>query len=198
MLMPAIGPDGSIPQLSAQVLTLQATNLTAKDLSLTVLAPASMASPPSVVSLNSTPSTPCMNSFIGFSEGNARLGALDTEDRGTATLPRLHSTSLPSVRQTESVTGMVPLALKEQNISAADIMADSSLACTHLWLQSTVPLGCVPSHSTTTVRLELLPLTDGIITLDTLQIAAKDRDAIYVPEKPLKIYSTSSIASGIV
>jgi hypothetical protein len=38
-----------------------------------------------------------------------------------------------------------------------------------------VLLRCVPSLSTKTVRLELLPLTDGIITLDTLQIAAKER-----------------------
>nr|GFD24385.1 hypothetical protein [Tanacetum cinerariifolium] len=39
-----------------------------------------------------------------------------------------------------------------------------------MWLKSRVPLGCVPSRSTVTVKLELLPLTDGIITLDSLQI----------------------------
>lgn len=198
MLKPAVGPDGTISQLSAQVLTLQATNLTEDNLNLTVLAPASMASLPSVVSMNSTPSTPCVSSYMGFSEGKGRAGILDTEDGGIVTLPKLRSMSLPSVRPIETITGMTPLILKEQNISAADIMADSNSACTHLWLQSTVPLGCVPSLSTKTVRLELLPLTDGIITLDTLQIAAKERGVIYVPEKALKIYSTSSITSGII
>lgn len=198
MSKPAVGPDGTISQLSAQVLTLQATNLTEDNLNLTVLAPASMASLPSVVSMNSTPSTPCINSYMNFSEGKGRTGILDIEDGSIAALPRLHSMPLPSVRPVENITGMTPLTLKEQNISAADIMADSNSACTHLWLQSTVPLGCVPSLSTKTVRLELLPLTDGIITLDTLQIAAKERGVIYVPEKALKIYSTSSIASGIV
>jgi hypothetical protein len=38
--------------------------------------------------------------------------------------------------------------------------------------------GCirsVPSQSTATIKLELLPLTDGIITLDTLQIDVKEK-----------------------
>lgn len=34
---------------------------------------------------------------------------------------------------------------------------------------------CVPSQSTATIKLELLPLTDGIITLDTLQIDVKEK-----------------------
>lgn len=34
---------------------------------------------------------------------------------------------------------------------------------------------CVPSQSMATVKLELLPLTDGIITLDTLQIDVKEK-----------------------
>jgi len=34
---------------------------------------------------------------------------------------------------------------------------------------------CVPSQSTATIKLELLPLTDGIITLDTLQINVKEK-----------------------
>jgi hypothetical protein len=33
----------------------------------------------------------------------------------------------------------------------------------------------VPSQSTATIKLELLPLTDGIITLDTLQIDVKEK-----------------------
>lgn len=44
---------------------------------------------------------------------------------------------------------------------------------------------CVPSKSTATVKLELLPLTDGIITLDTLQIAVKEKG---------KLLPTSSIS----
>ena len=34
---------------------------------------------------------------------------------------------------------------------------------------------CVPAQSTATIKLELLPLTDGIITLDTLQIDVKEK-----------------------
>lgn len=34
---------------------------------------------------------------------------------------------------------------------------------------------CVPARSSTTVKLELLPLTDGIISLDTLQISVKEK-----------------------
>lgn len=34
---------------------------------------------------------------------------------------------------------------------------------------------CVPSKSTATIKLELLPLTDGIITLDSLQISVKEK-----------------------
>lgn len=33
----------------------------------------------------------------------------------------------------------------------------------------------VPSHTTATIKLELLPLSDGIITLDTLQIEVKEK-----------------------
>ncbi|XAR64746.1 hypothetical protein NMG60_11008554 [Bertholletia excelsa] len=51
-------PNGRVTQLPVQVLTLQASNLTSEDLTLTVLAPASFTSPRSVVSLNSSPSTP--------------------------------------------------------------------------------------------------------------------------------------------
>lgn len=53
-----------------QILTLQASNLTSEDLTLTVLAPASFTSP-SVVSLNS-PTTP-KSPFVGFAEFLARV-----------------------------------------------------------------------------------------------------------------------------
>ena len=45
---------------------------------------------------------------------------------------------------------------------------------------------CVPSHSTATVKLELLPLTDGIITLDTLQIDVKEKGS-YLPLSTMKL-----------
>ncbi|KAL3631119.1 hypothetical protein CASFOL_024103 [Castilleja foliolosa] len=74
---------------------------------------------------------------------------------------------------------------------------NSDLGCTHLWLQSRVPLGYVPSQSTATVKLEVLPLNDGIITLDSLQVEVKEKGLIYIPEQSLKINATASIATGI-
>ncbi|XP_068643350.1 uncharacterized protein [Aristolochia californica] len=183
----ALGPSGGISQLPVQVLTLQASNLTSDDLTLTVLAPASLNPPPSVVSLNSAPSTP-VSPFTGFPE---IIGPISGMQR---------LTSLPVVPENkkENAVGGRSVSLNEQTISASDVIPSEGLGCTHLWLQSTVPLGCVPSHSTATVKLELLPLTDGIITLDTLQIAVKEKGAIYIPEQSLKIHATSSIATGIV
>ncbi|KAL3629965.1 hypothetical protein CASFOL_026277 [Castilleja foliolosa] len=74
---------------------------------------------------------------------------------------------------------------------------NNDLGCTHLWLQSRVPLGYVPSQSTTTFKLEVLPLTDGIITLDSLQIEVREKGLIYIPEQSPKINATASIATGI-
>ncbi|KAI4328382.1 hypothetical protein L6164_020739 [Bauhinia variegata] len=157
------GPNGRNSQLPVQVLTLQASNLTPEDLTMTVLAPASFTAPPSVVSLNS-PTTP-MSPFVGFAEC---LGRVNNDGRP----------------QTDSASD--------------DVIPSSGLSCTHLWLQSRVPLGCIPSQSTATIKLELLPLTDGIITLDTLQIDVKEKGVIYVPECSLKINATSSISTGIL
>ena len=47
------------------------------------------------------------------------------------------------------------------------------VACTAI--TSYVCIRCVPSQSTATIKLELLPLTDGIITLDSLQIGVKEK-----------------------
>ncbi|XP_006827133.2 uncharacterized protein LOC18422398 [Amborella trichopoda] len=179
-----LGTSGA-SQLPVQVLTLQASNLTSEDLTLTVLAPASFTSPPSVISLNSAPSTP--------------MGASDLKDweQEISSLSRYDTVPLVSVKQKESDGGNRSLSLREPIIPTSDCIANTSLSCTHLWLQSTIPLGYVPSQSTATVRLELLPLTDGIITLDTLQVAVKEKGITYIPEQSLKIYSTSSIATGI-
>ncbi|KAJ0725682.1 hypothetical protein HanPI659440_Chr12g0461641 [Helianthus annuus] len=158
MSKPTLGSDDRIPQLPVQVLTLEASNLTSEDLTLTVLAPASFSCLPSVVSINSTPASPT-----------------DGDSNGPQTGP-----------------------FSEYAISITDVLPTSDLGCTHLWLQSRVPLGCVPCRSTATIKLELLPLTDGIITLDSLQISVKEKGLTYVPEKSLKINATSSISSGII
>jgi len=45
---------------------------------------------------------------------------------------------------------------------------------------------CVPARSSTTAKLELLPLTDGIITLDTLQITAREKGNIFIKKTNLQ------------
>ncbi|CAH8260889.1 unnamed protein product [Arabidopsis lyrata] len=179
------GPHGRASQLPVQILTLQASNLTSEDLSLTVLAPASFTSPPTVVSLNSTPTTP-ISPFLGFSEFTERV---QNEKRNTTMRKHQSLPPIPLETRTENTNG--------ESSNPSDVVPKSGLGCTHLWLQSRVPLGCVPSKSTATIKLELLPLTDGIITLDTLQIHAKEKGRRYIPEQSLKINATSSISSGI-
>ncbi|XP_031284246.1 uncharacterized protein LOC116142970 [Pistacia vera] len=188
------GPNDGITQLPVQVLTLQASNLTSKDLTLTVLAPTSFTSPPTVVSLNSTPSSP-LSPFVGFSEF---AGKVNDDRRGNA-LQKLSSVPLVSENQKQNGDGGVQSVLfNKQSSPVSDVIPSTGLGCTHLWLQSRVPLGCVPSHSTATIKLELLPLTDGIITLDTLQIDVKEKGVAYIPEQSLKINATCSISTGII
>ncbi|KAE8679193.1 PAS/LOV protein B isoform 1 [Hibiscus syriacus] len=74
----------------------------------------------------------------------------------------------------------------------------SGLGCTHLWLQIRVPLGRIPAQSTTTIKMELLPLTDGIITLDSLRIDAKEKGRTYIPDHSPMINATTSISTGII
>ncbi|KAK1309562.1 hypothetical protein QJS10_CPA09g00433 [Acorus calamus] len=185
--------SGKVSQLPVQVLTLQASNLTSENLTLTVLAPASLVAPPSVVPLNSAPETP-VSPFVGFPEF---MGRVDRDRLGPA-VQRL--SSLPTVGESQkesSDTGTRSTSLTDRTISTTDIVSSADLGCTHLWLQSAVPLGCIPSQSSATAKLELLPLTDGIIALDTLQIAVKEKGLTYVPEQSLKIHATSSITTGI-
>ncbi|MBA0751650.1 hypothetical protein Gogos_000561, partial [Gossypium gossypioides] len=161
------GPNEGITQLPVQVLTLQASNLSDEDLTMTVLAPTSLTSPPSVVSLNSSPTTP-MSPFVGFSELAGKAGG---ERRTTAV-------SMPSLSENQKQNGDAGAKFTSSNVQltpTADFIPTLGLGCTHLWLQSRVPLGCVPAQSTATIKLELLPLTDGIITLDTLQIYVKEK-----------------------
>ncbi|KAI8562964.1 hypothetical protein RHMOL_Rhmol03G0077000 [Rhododendron molle] len=157
-------PNERVPQLPVQVLTLQASNLTSEDLTLTVLAPALFTSPPSVVSLNSYPLTP-MSPFVGHSELAGKMNG----ERGSSATQRLTAASLVLENQRHNGGGAVPIS---------DVLPSTDLGCTHLWLQSRVPLGCVPSQSTATIKLELLPLTDGIITLDSLQVDVKEQDVM--------------------
>nr|TKS04136.1 hypothetical protein D5086_0000146910 [Populus alba] len=65
--------------------------------------------------------------------------------------------------------GVQSVSFIEQSSPISDVISSTGLGCTHLWLQSRVPLGCVPVQSTTTIKLELLPLTDGIISLNTFR-----------------------------
>ncbi|XP_059446287.1 uncharacterized protein LOC132177835 [Corylus avellana] len=185
-------PNG-VSQLPVQVLTLQASNLTSEALTLTVLAPASFISVPSVVSLNSSPTTP-MSPFAGFSELTSRVG-----DRRGSAMQRLGSAPFLSDNQKKNGdVGARSVSFNGQASPSSDVVPSTGLGCTHLWLQSRVPLGSVPSQSTATIKLELLPLTDGIITLDTLQIDVKEKGLAYVPEHSLKINATSSISTVIV
>ncbi|CAM8929884.1 unnamed protein product [Rhodiola kirilowii] len=185
---------GNVAQLPVQVLTVQATNYTSEDLTLTVLAPASFTSPPTVVSLNSSPTSP-VSPFIGFAEFAGKLsgetkGILD--QRSSSMPPVLDIQKQFVVNQSQSASNY------EQPVPNCDVIPSTSLNCSHLWLQSRVPLGCVPPRTMATIKLELLPLTDGIITLDTLQIHVKEKGVTYIPECSLKINATSSISSGIV
>ncbi|KAE9595588.1 hypothetical protein Lalb_Chr17g0340371 [Lupinus albus] len=59
-------------------------------------------------------------------------------------------------------------------------------------------ISCIPPQSIATTKLELLPLTDGIITLDSLQIDVKEKGVTYIPECSLKINAISSISKGII
>ncbi|KAK6912738.1 hypothetical protein RJ641_022339 [Dillenia turbinata] len=190
--MSNLRPNEKVSQLPVQVLTLQASNLTSEDLTLTVLAPASFTSPPSVVSFNSSPSSP-NSPFVGFSE----ITQMGVGERRGAAVQRLSSSPVGMENKKQDSDGTQSVSINEQVVSVSDVIPNAGLGCTHLWLQSRVPLGCVPSQSTATIKLELLPLTDGIITLDTLQIDVKEKGLAYIPEHPLKINATSSIASGI-
>ncbi|PUZ67166.1 hypothetical protein GQ55_3G411200 [Panicum hallii var. hallii] len=169
---PSLG--ARVPQLPVQVLTLEATNMTSENLTLTVLAPEASGSS-SVVSLNSAPTTP-NGSYDGVNESAKRSG-LGKQELG---FRRLNSVLATSPKESDNAGNRI----------------SSASGCTHLWLQSAVPLGCVPPRSSTTVKLELLPLSDGIITLDTLQITAREKGLTYIPEHSLEIHATSGISSG--
>ncbi|KAL2662065.1 hypothetical protein AAZV13_02G019700 [Glycine max] len=137
---------GKTCQLPIQILTLQASNLTSEDLTLTVLAPASFTSPLSVVSLNS-PTTP-MSPFLGFSELLVRVNG----ERGIGATQRQSFTLGVKDNEKQSYDG------KAQAVSTSDdVIPGSDLSCTHLWLQSRIPLGHVWATSDV-FHLNPLPL----------------------------------------
>ncbi|KAI9126179.1 hypothetical protein K1719_002600 [Acacia pycnantha] len=164
-------PNERNSQLPVQVLTLQVSNLTSEDLTLTILAPDSFTSLPTVVSLNS-PTTP-VSPFVGFTEC---LGRVNSGRHGGGEFEKRRDDGIP---QTDSIND--------------DIVPNSDLICSHLFLHSRVPLGTTPSQSSATIKVMLLPLIDDIITLDTLQIDVKERGVTYVPEYSLKLHANSSM-----
>lgn len=103
--------------------------MTSEDLTLTVLAPATFASP-SVVSLNS-PTTP-KSPFIGFAEFLARVNG----ERRIGSKWKKGFNSIIKKKEEQSYNG------KAQEVPLKDdVIPSSGINCTHLWLQSRVPLG---------------------------------------------------------
>ncbi|CAA3000117.1 Hypothetical predicted protein [Olea europaea subsp. europaea] len=160
MTRQTVGSNGN--PLPVQVLTLQASNMTSEDLTMTVLAPASFTSPPSVLPLNNSPSSPSSQFVDSF-----ELAERERSDRQVAVMNTINSSPLNKGEKVNDKS--VPIR------AIPDVLPSSDLGCTHLWLQSRVPLGCVPAQSMATIKLEVLPLTDGIITLDSLQIDVKEK-----------------------
>jgi len=115
----------------SQVLTLQASNLTSEDLTLTVLAPVASNSSSLVMPLSSAPTTP-KSASDGLPETTGRAGGLQ----------RLSSMPVSTETQKETnESGKRSISLAQRTGATSDIMSSSDLGCTHLWLQSTVPLG---------------------------------------------------------
>lgn len=128
-----------------QVVSVQATNLTSQDMYLTLLAPSSLAA-----TLLSVPSMPSIDAPV-VSKGTEYCQLLrvredlvvENESAKPNSVLKLSSRrlSLPPVQPMEMVLGVKPMVLKERIFSTSDTSVDSGIARTHLWLQSTVPLG---------------------------------------------------------
>ncbi|XP_051144407.1 uncharacterized protein LOC127260620 isoform X2 [Andrographis paniculata] len=161
-------------QLPIQVLTLQASNMTFDDMTLTFLAPTSYRSP-SEMSNNAT-----------SSHLSLRASSMDIADKVKSDKHEgvVHSLSSASVNQGEdNEDDPQSASVKETPLPQFGMGPVNDLRCTHLWLQSRVPLGCLPSQSTATIKLEVLPLTGGLI---------------FVPEKDLKISASSCIVNAMM
>ena len=129
------------------MVSVQATNLTSQDMNLTLLAPSSLAA--STLSGVSVPASEILVSSKGNEQQQSltvrEVLAMEDEASKPKLTPQLSSRrmSLPPVQPMEMVLGMKPTVLKERIISSSDAAADSGSARTHLWLQSTVPLGYI-------------------------------------------------------
>lgn len=111
--------------------------MTSEDQTLTVLAPASLTYPPSVVSLNSAPTSP-LSPFLGFPEFTGIIGG---GKHGSA-MQRVNSAPLASQNQKQNFDGGArSISLNELASPQSDVIPSSGFGCTHLWLQSRVPLG---------------------------------------------------------
>lgn len=107
--------------------------MTSDDLTLTVLAPASFTSPPSVVTLSNSPLSPLSSPFAS---GNfAERGAGDKQGDALR--------GLSPVQKVDE--GRQTISTNEEVVPTTDAVPNSDLGCTHLWLQSRVPLGYVVS-----------------------------------------------------
>lgn len=110
-----------------QVLTLEASNMTNEDLTLTLLAP-SLPNSPSVASLTLTPPSP--------------MSPYDNNLQNSA-LHRLCSAS--KVLDQGSAEGdnqsRTPGIFKEKTNPISDVLPRNDLGRTHMWLKSRVPLG---------------------------------------------------------
>ncbi|KAE8716080.1 Detected protein of unknown function [Hibiscus syriacus] len=176
-------PGSSERSSQLPVLTLKASNLTSEDLTMTVLAPASFTSPPSVLSLNSYPTTP-RSPFLGFSAFAGKA----SRERHASAMQRLGS--MPTVSESQKQNGDArtrSTSFDEQLPPIANFIPTSALECTHLWLQ----VERVPAQSTATIKMELLPLTEGIITLDSLRIDVKEK-ALSLPVLDRIVFSSLS------
>lgn len=87
---------------------------------MTVLAPASFTSPPSVVSLSNAPVSPFSASTELASDRQATV---------------FHGHKVEDGPQSVSVS--------EQTSPMPDVVPNTDMGCSHLWLQSRVPLGYV-------------------------------------------------------
>eukprot|EP00850_Spirogloea_muscicola_P012682 SM000083S22729 [mRNA] locus=s83:128706:135173:- [translate_table: standard] len=197
--------------IKSQAVSVHATNLTSEELHLTLLAPVSLAAtalgrltfPTSPMHGGPPPRTGSAPAPL-FPHREALNGDHDSPLTGSGER-RAHNRSsssqgplLPPVRRMESLLGAAAVAVSQRQASlsaaAASTAADAPSVAepsprSYLWLQSVAPMGKVPPHSTTTICCELLPLVDGIITLDTLHVSTKQRDVLFIPEKPLQIYA---------
>lgn len=130
------------------MVSVQATNLTSQDMNLTLLAPSNLAA--STLSVVSIPASETPSSSKGSEQQQSltvrEVLAMEDEASKPKLNPQLSSRrmSLPPVQPMEMVLGIKPTVLKERIISSPDATADSGSARTHLWLQSTVPLGYIP------------------------------------------------------